>query len=237
MVDVSVVLPTFNERESIALLSPRLTGALAPYASEVLVVDDASPDGTADAVEALRPPGLYRVLRRPGRLGLASAVLEGVARARGRAVVVMDADGSHPPEAVPALVGPVLDGRYQFVLASRNVPGAYAPGLTGSRRVISLAASLLARPLTHVRDPMSGFFAFDRSVVEGHALRPVGYKIALEILVRCRPSPVLEVPYHFAPRLAGESKLNGAEMRGYLRHLSRLYGWRLATFGRASRTR
>ena len=84
---------------------------------------------------------------------------------------------------------------------------------------------------------MSGFFAFDRAIVGGRALRPVGYKIALEILVRCRPSPIREVPFRFEARLAGESKLNATEMRGYVRHLARLYWWRLASFGRASRTR
>lgn len=237
VVDVSVVLPTYNERESIGLLSPRLASALAPFSAEVIVVDDASPDGTAERVESLPPAGLYRVVRRSGRLGLASAVLEGVAQARGRVVVVMDADGSHPPELIPSLVAPVLSGGCQFAIASRNVPGGGSPGLTGLRRAISFVASLLARPLTRVRDPMSGFFAFDRTILDGHRLQPVGYKIALEILVRCRPEPVREVPYRFESRLAGESKLNGNEMRSYLRHLARLYWWRMVTFGRASRTR
>jgi dolichol-phosphate mannosyltransferase len=235
--DVSVVLPTFNERDAFQLLHRRIESALAGFTAEVIVVDDDSPDGTARAVDEIGRPDLYRILRRPGRLGLASAVLEGVADSTGRAVVVMDADGSHPPELIPQLVHPVLARRSEFVLASRKVPGGSAPGLVGVRRAISWAATMLTWPLSPVLDPMSGYFAFDRSILRRATLRPIGYKIGLEILVRCRPQGVLELPFAFQPRLAGESKLNGTEVRGYLRHLMRLYGWRLSGFGRASRTR
>ncbi|MCI4360707.1 MAG: hypothetical protein L3J91_03315, partial [Thermoplasmata archaeon] len=130
-------------------------------------------------------------------------------------------------EAIPALVGPVLAGRARFVLGSRHLPGASSGGLSGGRRVLSRGAQVLARPLTRVSDPMSGFFAFDRRAIEGVTLSPVGYKIALEILVRGRPRPTLEVPYVFAPRLAGESKLGGDQVGEYLRHLGRLYAYRM----------
>ena len=234
--DVTVLLPTFNERESLAMLHPRLAAALRPYASEVVVVDDSSPDGTGAYVAAL-DNGLYRLVERPTRLGLASAVLEGFQRARGRAVVVLDADGSHPPEVIPSLVDPILDGQAEFVLASRKVRGGSAPGLVGWRRAVSWGAGILARPLVKVRDPMSGFFAIQRSILDRAELAPIGYKIALEVLVRCAPRPVLEVPFTFGPRLAGESKLAGGQIREYVRHLARLYGFRLVGSHRASRTR
>ena len=237
MPDVSVVLPTYDERESIRLLHPRLNTALSGYSAEVIVVDDASPDGTGDLVESLDPKGLYRLIRRPARQGLATAVLDGISASKGRAIVVMDADGSHPPELIPELVKPILEGRSEFVLASRNVPGGSSPGLVGTRRAISWMAAGMARPLTTVHDPMSGFFSLDRAILGRAPLRPVGYKIGLEILVRCRPRSVREIPFCFESRLAGVSKLNGAEVRGYVHHVMRLYAWRISGFGRASSTR
>lgn len=209
---------------------------LRDYASEVLIVDDGSPDGTASFAAAL-DGGLYRVLERPSRLGLASAVLEGFRRARGRAIVVMDADGSHPPELIPSLVGPVFDGRAEFVLASRHVPGGSSPGLVGWRRLVSWGAEFLARPLVTVHDSGSGFFAVGRPVLDRAPLAPIGYKIALEVLVRCNPRPVLEVPFAFGPRVAGESKLGSGQVGEYLHHLARLYAWRAFGPRRASRTR
>lgn len=233
----TVVLPTYNERGSLTALESRLLEAVRDPPGEILVVDDSSPDGTAELVEQLGSRGPFRLLRRATRMGLASAVIEGIAHARTDVVLVMDADGSHPPEAIPSLVAPVLEGRARFVLASRHLPGADAQGLAGSRRILSRGAQVLARPLTRVTDPMSGFFAFDRRVVDGVTLSPVGYKIALEVLVRCRPRPVQEVPYRFAPRLAGESKLGGDQIGEYLRHLGRLYAFRFLGPRTASSTR
>jgi dolichol-phosphate mannosyltransferase len=233
----TVVLPTYNERGSLTALHERLLGVLRTPPGEILVVDDSSPDGTAELVEEFGRSGPFRVLRRATRMGLASAVIEGIAHARTDAIAVMDADGSHPPEAIPALVRPILAGEARFVLASRHLPGASSGGLSGSRRVLSRGAQVLARPLTRVSDPMSGFFAFDRRSLAGVSLSPVGYKIALEILVRCRPRPVVEVPYVFAPRLAGESKLGGDQVGEYLRHLGRLYAFRMLGPRTAASTR
>ncbi|MCI4330987.1 MAG: polyprenol monophosphomannose synthase [Thermoplasmata archaeon] len=236
---VSVILPTYNERESLRLLAPRLLAALTPYSSEILVVDDDSPDGTGALVEELAHSGPFRRLRRPGRLGLASAVLEGFSKARGRVLVVMDADGSHPPETIPSLVEPILSGDAEFVLASRKLPGGSSPGLRGTRKAISWIASSLARPLTSVSDPMSGFFAVARPVLDRARLTPLGFKIALEVLVKCRPGPLVEVPFCFESRVAGNSKLDRRQIGGFIRHLWRLYVWRASgrVSGRASSTR
>ena len=230
--ELSVILPTLDEREALERLDPRLRAGTSGRACEVIVVDDASTDGTPAFVESLARDGPYRLIERRNARGLASAVVEGLRAARGRVLVVLDADGSHPPERIPALVGPIFAGSAEFVLGSRNVPGGSAPGLSFGRRAISFGAALLARPLSPVRDPMSGYFAVARSVVDRAPLAPVGYKIALEILVKCRPSPVLEVPIVFAPRVAGESKLGGGEIGAYLHHLERLYAWRIFRRGR-----
>ncbi|MCI4324045.1 MAG: polyprenol monophosphomannose synthase [Thermoplasmata archaeon] len=231
--DVSIILPTLNERQSLAAVAPRLDAALRPWKYEVVVVDDASTDGTREFVTD-RADRNWRLLPRPGRFGLASAVVDGIAASTGPIIVVMDADGSHPPEEVPQLVGPIQTGRAEFVLASRKVPGGSDSGLHGIRRAISWAATIMARPLTPVRDPMSGFFAFRRSILPRAPLAPVGYKIGLEILVKCRPEPVVEVPFQFEERLAGRSKLGSNVIFAYLRHIGRLYLWRARHWGRSS---
>ena len=236
-VEVSVVLPTYNERECLELLHERLDAALAPYSHELIVVDDNSPDGTGELVRRFAASGPYRLISRPGRAGLSSAVLDGFLAAKGRVLVVMDADGSHPPERLPDLIAPIQVGGMEFVLASRRVQGGTDEGLPTVRWLTSWVATLPARPLTSVHDPMSGFFAVRRDVLDRTALAPTGFKIALEILVKCRPAPLAEVPFRFGERLAGESKLGPNVIASYARHLVRLYRWRLANAGAASRTR
>jgi len=233
---VSVILPTFNERESIEIVYPALAAALAPLDAEILVVDDYSPDGTAAYARGLSGPVPVTVLERPSKLGLASAVIDGIGRARGEILVVMDADGSHPPETVPALVHAIERGA-EFALGSRWVPGGSGRGLSWWRRLISSGARVLARPIARVRDPMSGFFAFRREILARAPLTPIGYKIGLEILVKCRPRPVVEVPLDFRPRVAGVSKLGAGEVGNYVRHVAQLYAWRLFGPRRASSTR
>jgi Glycosyl transferase family 2 len=222
---VTVILPTFNERSALESLDPRLREALRPYSAEVLVVDDGSPDGTGDFVRSLERDGTYRLIQRPRKEGLATAVMTGFREARGDVVVVMDADGSHPPETLSSLIHPTADGSAEMVVASRHLPGASSPGLAGFRRAISSMAALLARPLTPLTDPMSGFFALRREVLDRATLTPAGYKIGLEIVVKCRPAPLLEVPFCFDRRIAGSSKLGAGQIVGYLNHISRLYAF------------
>jgi dolichol-phosphate mannosyltransferase len=235
--EISVVIPTLNERDSIALLAPRIADALRRYSYEVVVVDDDSSDGTAEEVEKIGRSYPWRLYVRRGQRGLASAVVLGMQIASGRVIVGIDADGSHPPELVPALVEPILAGSAEMTIASRNIPGGASPGLGADRRLLSWGASILARPLTPVKDPMSGFFAVSSEVLARGSLAPVGYKIVLEILVKCRPSPAVEVPFVFAARTAGSSKLGSSEVGRYLRHVGRLYAWSLTGRGRASMTR
>jgi dolichol-phosphate mannosyltransferase len=234
---VSVILPTYNERDSLERLYPALADAVREFPTELVVVDDGSPDGTAAYARSLQDPLPTRVVERPGQRGLASAVQAGFAAATGGVLVVMDADGSHPASTVPVLVRAVDGGGAEFALGSRWVRGGSAPGLGRGRRVISAGAALLARPLVGVHDPMSGFFAFRRAILARGRLTPIGYKIGLEILVKCRPEPVVEVPIVFRPRVAGRSKLGSGEVGKYVLHLVRLYGWRLFGSRRASSTR
>jgi dolichol-phosphate mannosyltransferase len=158
--------------------------------------------------------------------------LFGLSRARGDTLVVMDADLSHPPEVIPEMLSALAQGA-DFVLGSRYVHGGTtAEGWGLFRFVNSKIATYLARPLTSVSDPMSGFFALPRSVfARAEKPSPLGYKIGLELLVRCRCRNVREVPIHFSNREHGESKLTVHQQLLYLRHLARLYRFRFGSGG------
>lgn len=223
---VTVVVPTYNERENLPGLAQRVFSALAPLQCELLIVDDNSPDGTAAvAAELAASHPVHCIVRRDER-GLATAVIAGLRAARGEFVVVMDADLSHPPESIPALLAALRDPQVQMAVGSRFVTGGKVDlHWPLHRRLNSLVARLLARPLTPVRDMMSGFFCVRRAELRLDGLRPIGYKIALELIVRHRWRRVVEVPIVFADRAAGRTKLNVGEQVRYLRHLARLYAF------------
>lgn len=216
-----MIVPTYNERENLEELVRRISGALP--GAEIVVVDDNSPDGTAGHAQELAKTYCVKLVRRPGKLGLSSAVLEGFKVASGSIFVVMDADLSHPPEKIAEMVGKIESGAADIVIGSRYVEGGHVENWPVHRRAISRGATLLARGLTKVKDPMSGYFALRRSVIEGVELDPVGYKIGLEILVKGRYDKVAEVPITFADRKAGKSKLGGGEYLRYIDHVSMLY--------------
>ena len=227
---VSVVVPTYNERENLAPLARRVFGVLDPQQAELLIVDDDSPDGTAEAAAELGRVLPVRCIVRRGERGLATAVIAGLRAARGELVVVMDADLSHPPESIPALLAALDDPGVEMAIGSRFVPGGVVDlHWPLHRRLNSLVGRLLARPLTPVRDMMSGFFAVRRRDLRLEGLRPIGYKIALELIVRHGWKNIVEVPITFADRAAGQTKLNVAEQLRYLRHLGRLYAYVLCT--------
>lgn len=224
---VTVILPTYREVENLPVIIPRIHRALneAGISHEVLVMDDDSPDGTYD--RALELAGGYpvRAVRRTSNRGLSPAVLDGFNEARGKIAVVMDADLSHPPESLPQLVAPVLEGRADVVVGSRNVPGGSAVDWPWFRRFVSWGASLLARPLTRMTDPTSGFMAVRLDLLPGVPLDPVGWKIVLETVVKTG-GRLEEIPIQFRDRELGESKLTTKQQIEYLRHLVRLYRFR-----------
>ncbi len=232
---VSVVVPTYRERENLPQLLERLGDLRRRYGIdlEVIVVDDDSGDGTAEWFEDHAPDFSRLVVRTTDR-GLSSAVVHGLREARHPVLVVMDADLSHPPAKIPAMIL-ALEAGQQMVVGSRYVPGGSTDDDWGFFRWLnSRVATVLARPFTDIKDPMSGFFAlrktdFDRAV----ELNPVGYKIGLELIVKCGLDNVGEVPIHFTDRVRGESKLTFKEQLNYLRHLRRLYMFRYATWSSA----
>jgi dolichol-phosphate mannosyltransferase len=230
---VSIVVPTFREAESLPALIDRVARLRqeAGLSLELLIVDDDSQDGTEALIAARSEPWLELFVRREDR-GLSQAVLFGLARARGQSLVVMDADSSHPPEVIPEMLAALHEGA-DFVLGSRYVAGGTtAEGWGLFRYLNSKVATYLARPLTSVTDPMSGFFALPREVfARAENPSPLGYKIGLELIVRCHCRQVREIPIHFSNREHGESKLTVHQQLLYLRHLARLYRFRFGAGG------
>ena len=200
---------------------PRLASALAIHTWELIIVDDGSPDGTADLAESYADVHPVRVVRRPGKAGLASAVLAGFAVARGDVLVVMDADLSHPPEAVPRLAAAIAEGA-DLAVGSRYVTGGGTEDWPLNRRVVSRAACLLGNVLVPIRDCTSGFFAIRRSALDGVKLNPIGFKIGFEVMARGRYKKALEIPYVFRDRELGKSKFGRREVMQYLVQLGQV---------------
>ncbi|AEC51491.1 dolichol-phosphate mannosyltransferase [Pyrococcus sp. NA2] len=225
---ISIIVPTYNERDNLEELFSRINASLKGYDYEIIVVDDDSPDRTWE--KALELSKLYpvRVIRRIGEKGLSSAVIRGFSEAKGDVFVVMDADLQHPPEVIPSLIEGIVEG-YDIVIASRYVDGGRVENWPLYRKLISKGAIMIGRlalpKISKIKDPVSGFFALRREVVEGVELNPIGFKILMEILVKGRYSRVKEVPFTFSTRRFGESKLKGKTMINYLRHVYRLMKW------------
>lgn len=184
-------------------------------------MDDGSPDGTADIAERLGQSHPVRVLRRAGKAGLASAVVAGFAAARGDVLVVIDADLSHPPEVVPALLRAIEDGA-DLAVGSRYVKGGGTKDWPLRRRIVSRTACLLGNALVPIRDSTSGFFALRRPVIEGVKLNPIGFKIGFEVMARGRYRTAVEVPYVFRDRELGQSKFGQREIFQYLVQLGQV---------------
>lgn len=227
---VSIIVPTYREAENIPHLIARVDALRRAHdlTLELLFMDDDSADGSA-AIVAEAGHDWARAIVRTENRGLSPAVIDGFRAARHPVLVCMDCDLSHPPEAIPRLIVG-LDAGQEMVMGSRYVPGGSTDDDWGFFRwANSRLATVLARPLTKVRDPMSGFFALRKEDFDtARDLDPVGYKIALELIVKCGFENVGEVPIHFSDRLHGESKLTLKEQLKYLQHLRRLYLHRFA---------
>ncbi len=234
---LSIIVPTYNERDNLPLLVERLFDALARARidAELIVVDDNSPDGTAAVAEDLGTKYRVRVVRRPCKNGLSSAVMEGWRAAGGDILGVMDADLSHPPEVIPRVVAPIRAGQADVAVGSRYCSGGGTDGWPAYRRLVSKGASLIAKPLTSLKDPMSGLIFFRRQVIQGVELNPRGFKIGLEVLVKGHYNVAVEVPYTFRDRTAGKSKCGPGEYVNYIRHASSLYRHAHPVMARATR--
>lgn len=226
---ISIVIPTYNERENLEELITLIDKNLDNYRYEIIIVDDDSPDRTWELAQELSKRYPVKVIRRINERGLATAVIEGFKHASGNILLVMDADLQHPPEKIPELLKPILEESVDLVIASRYVDGGGVKEWSFPRKMISKGAiflSHLALPkLRNIKDPMSGYFAVKKEVIEGVELKPIGYKILLEILIKGKIRKVKEIPYVFGEREKGESKLGKKQIIDYIKHLWVLSLW------------
>jgi dolichol-phosphate mannosyltransferase len=225
---LSIVIPTYNERYRLPELAVAIFNAAAAerLPIELVVVDDNSPDGTGQVADELARTRHIQVLHRAGKLGLGTAVIEGFAVAHAPVVGVMDADMSHPPALLPRMLAVMQRAQADVVVGSRYIPGGGTKGWPLLRLVMSRLACVMAAGLTPVADATSGCFLIRRELASGVRISAGGFKICLELLVRGSPSTVVEVPYVFAGRTTGESKMNVKEALGYLAQLKDLHEFR-----------
>jgi len=229
---VSIIIPTYNESENIIQVLKSIGDYLPKdIATEAIVVDDNSPDGTGKVVEDYINDTQNKigytvdVIHRKTKSGLSSAILEGIQHSSGETVVVMDSDFSHPPKIIPRLIEEIKISKCDIVIASRYTQGGKVSGWSAKRKLISKAAKGIAKVGLGINesDPMSGFFAFRRKILEGIKFDAIGYKMLLEILVKTKGAKVKEIPYTFTNRVYGYSKLDSSTMLDYVRSVWRLY--------------
>ena len=227
---VSIVVPTYNERGNIQPLCQGIREALeSGWDYEVIVVDDNSPDGTCEVVRQLgEEDPRIRLIQRPGKLGLGSAVAAGFAQATGDYWVMMDADLSHRPEELPRMLQALSNA--DIVVGSRYVDGGGVQNWPLWRQIVSRGASALGRLIVGlpVRDLTSGFGAFRRGHMEGllPTLSPKGFKLLLEIIAKSGDARVKEIPITFVDRRYGRSKASAGEALLFLKLCFELRGQR-----------
>lgn len=236
---LGLVIPTLNEAGNIPVLLDRISESLSSLDIdyEIIVVDDDSQDGTAEVAEQYaRRDSRVRVFVRKGERGLAGAVIHGWERTDADLLGVIDADLQHPPEVLPSLITPVLDGA-DIAIASRYANGNGVSDWNKFRLFVSRAGTLATAPLQRkelrVKDPLSGFFIVRRECLQDVKLQPKGFKILLEILVKGRIHKAVEVPFRFGNRHAGESKASLKVALQYFTLLGKLS--RYALFGSGQR--
>jgi dolichol-phosphate mannosyltransferase len=253
---LSIIIPTYNESENILKLISAIKGNIpSNIITEIIVVDDNSPDQTGKIVEDYIHNNIVidasvkqqfhskvdsqncvvRAIHRKNKTGLISAILEGIESSKGENILIMDADFSHPPETIPLLVEELRKDPNCIVIGSRYISRGSIIGWPYKRRVISRGAANIARHGLNVRnvtDPMSGFFAFPRHVIENIKFDTKGFKILLEILVKSRDIRVKEVPYTFRDRKSGQSKMNFNVILDYAGAV-----WQLYRYGQKSNRR
>jgi len=233
-IELSLVLPTFKESKNIGSALDIVTSVLRGVDNlrfELIVVDDNSPDGTAQlALDKSRSLPEVRVMCRTAESGLATAVIRGWQAARGQILAVMDADLQHPPEVLTRLVA-AMRGGADLATASRHVEDGGVGTWNLFRRIISRTAQfigliILPEVVGRISDPMSGYFMIERKAIAGKTLNPTGYKILIEVLARGKIGRISEVGYVFQERQLGESKVSNAIYLQYLQHLLRLrFAW------------
>lgn len=225
MSKLSIVVPSFNESNNIRPLVSQLDEALKGIEHEIVFVDD-SKDDTPDVIRKVMTENSgVRLEHRENETGLATAVLKGFTLAKGDYIAVMDADLQHPPKILKYMYYALEEG-YDFCIPSRFIPGGSDGGLNLYRKFVSAVARYIGKIalpcLRKVTDPTSGLFMFRREALKDADLKPIGWKIMVEVLAMCTYNSIIEIPYTFQDRESGESKLSGKVTFEYLAQVKNL---------------
>ncbi len=217
---LSIVIPTFNEKDNIRTLVERIDGALSKINYDILFVDDSNDETPKILEEVSKERTNVSYIHRENEKGLATAVLLGFRKATGDYLACMDADLQHPPEILlPMYVA--LEAGADMCIPSRLIPGGSDGGLNWYRKFISGTArnigKLMLPCLRKISDPTSGLFMFRREIIAQADMRPIGWKIMIEVIATSRLSRIIEIPYTFAERQTGESKIDSQVTIQYLK--------------------
>jgi len=228
----SIIIPTFNESKNIIQILKKIEEVVPKNSlTQAIVVDDNSPDGTGKIVESylknVKNIANYYIdiIHRKTKTGLSSAIMNGIQAAKGDMIIVMDSDLSHPPHIIPKLIDSLKKYQYDLAIASRYTKGGKIENWSLKRKVISKVATKIAKQFLNIetKDPMSGFFAFKRQIIDGKKFDAIGFKLLLEILVKTKGVNITEVPYTFTDRQIGASKLDLKTMFDYTKSVWKLY--------------
>ena len=242
---VSVIIPTFNESKNILNFLNSVGKNLSGNASsEIIVVDDNSPDGTGKIVQDYiknnekSPPHKIDIINRIEKKGLSSAILDGIKQSRGNTIIVLDSDFSHPPQIIQKMIDILKNPQCDLVIASRYIKGATVHGWPFKRKLMSKVATKLVKRVLGIKnsDPLSGFFAFKRRIIEGINFDAIGFKMLLEILVKTKGVSIKEIPYTFKNRQLGSSKLTTSTVIDYINSVWKLYRYGKVISEQAKRT-
>lgn len=219
---ISIVIPTYNEKDNVNCLSSQLHDALDGIPHDIIFVDD-STDSTPDILRELsRKDSNVRYEHRNGEKGLSTAVMRGFELADSDYIAVMDADFQHPPAILRSMYC-AMENHADICIPSRFIKGGSDGGLDVFRKMVSAAARYLGKiflPCLHdVSDPTGGLFMFRKEILCNADMHPVGWKILVEVLATCRYERIIEIPYEFSQRNAGHSKLSMKVTFDYIRQI------------------
>ena len=229
---VSIIIPTYNESQNILNILKSIKENLPKnIIAQAVVVDDNSPDHTGKIVENhfknMKEIANYTVdvIHRKAKKGLSSAIISGIQHATGDTIVVIDSDFSHPPQVIPKLIEAIKKYQCDMVIASRYITGGKILGWPTRRKIISKIGTTIAKKGLNISstDPMSGFFAFKKTIINELNFDALGYKILLEILVKTKGVKVKEIPYTFQDRKLGKSKLDHKTIFDFCKSVWKLY--------------
>ncbi|EKD75670.1 MAG: Glycosyltransferase involved in cell wall biogenesis [uncultured bacterium] len=224
----SIIIPTYLEEKNIPLIMKKISEVdFNKRIFEVIIVDDNSPDNTKNMMNELQAQFSYlKFIIRTGSKSLSHAVIEGIDAAKNELLIVMDADLSHPPEKIPEMLILLERDDIDMVIGSRYVAGGCLKNLGKHHKIISYFAIGLSKMVLpiKVKDPLSGFMGIRKTVYDrGKKLNPIGWKIGLEIMIKCGCKNIIEVPIEFSGRQQGRSKLNIKVCFDYLCHIIKLF--------------